>query len=97
MRLIDAEDYPYKNGAFDWQHGNKHFIRGIETMQEWIEDQTTVDAAPVVHARWVPQKESLGTYAKCSKCECRCKGYVPNYKYCPNCGARMDRKEPTDV
>ena len=48
MRLVDAEDYPYKNGAFDLQHGNKHFIRGIETMQEWIDTQPTVDAVPVV-------------------------------------------------
>ena len=50
----------------------------------------TIDAVPVVHARWVAEIERMGHYSHCSKCECRCQGYVPNYKYCPNCGARMD-------
>lgn len=45
---------------------------------------------PVKHGRWIAQTDYPGTYAKCSECGCRCRGYVPNYHYCPDCGAKMD-------
>ena len=55
----------------------------------------TVDAVPVVHGRW-EHSESMVLSAKCSKC----KGWVtkhsmcePDFKYCPNCGAKMDLEE----
>lgn len=50
MRLIDVEHIPYEDG-FDRVDGNKHFIFGVETMQEWIKDQPTVDAVPVVRCK----------------------------------------------
>lgn len=40
--------------------------------------------------KWIAEVERTGTYSHCSECGCRCRGYVPNYKYCPNCGARME-------
>ena len=49
-----------------------------------------VDAEPVRHGRWVAEIDRMGNYAHCSECGCRCRGYAPNYKYCPNCGAKMD-------
>lgn len=48
------------------------------------------DVALVRHGRWVAETERTGNYAHCSMCSCRCRGYVPHYKYCPNCGARME-------
>lgn len=56
---------------------------------------TAADVAPVVHGRWI--KYPRAHYFKCSECKC----IVPykkamimdgerKYKYCPNCGAKMD-------
>ncbi|MBR2048295.1 MAG: hypothetical protein IJ960_06820 [Oscillospiraceae bacterium] len=47
----------------------------------------TVDAAPVVHGRWIDAREYCGDYM-CSNCDAL---YGTNkFNYCPNCGARMD-------
>lgn len=43
-----------------------------------------VDVAPVRHGRW---KEHQG-YCECDQCECL---VTSCFKYCPNCGAKMDR------
>ena len=56
-----------------------------------INDAPAVDAAPVVHGRW----ESASAWAgiptwMCNKCHT---GFGRKWKYCPNCGARMDKEE----
>lgn len=52
----------------------------------------TVDAAPVVHGRWVavPSSDMMtGKAYKCSECnKMRYGSFMPNY--CQNCGAKMD-------
>ena len=58
-----------------------------------IDAQPTIDAVPVVHGEWILQ--ASGRDCKCSVCE---RYWIPfgdeyDFKYCPNCGARMDRKE----
>ena len=50
----------------------------------------TIDAVPVRHGEWILQ--ASGRDCKCSVCESY---WIPfgdeyDYKYCPNCGARMD-------
>lgn len=66
----------------------------------------TADVAPVIHAYWIPPAYPYPWYkAKCSNCgvEDRTsfggilnegswnqKIWKPIYKYCPNCGAKMD-------
>lgn len=56
---------------------------------------TAADVAPVVHGRWI--KYPRARYFKCSECRCIApykKAMVMDgerkYKYCPNCGAKMD-------
>ena len=49
-----------------------------------------VDAAPVVHGRWT------GNYrSHCSVCDWfDVNAFIGNYtKFCPNCGAKMDKEE----
>ena len=46
-----------------------------------------VDAVEVVHGRWIDAREYCGDYM-CSNCDAL---YGTNkFKYCPNCGAKMD-------
>lgn len=50
------------------------------------------DVAPVVHGRWL-----YGDYYDigdvCSECDWDSQMTHPSYRYCPNCGARMDEVE----
>lgn len=63
-------------------------------------DIPAVDAAPVIHGRWVKMTgmmppEYHGHY-ECSECQWHMKGLRNSWtreeelSYCPNCGAKMD-------
>ena len=74
MRLIDADNVNWGTCP----------VSGY-AMKEWLAEQPTIDAVPVVHGKW----KSVGLAAlECSKC-----GYVDDWKmyynYCPNCGATI--------
>lgn len=76
---------------------------GIGDAIDIIEDAPAADVAPVVHARWIYEKETLATSSGycCSACR-RPRGISPDvpeaFKYCPKCGAKMDgeRKDGGD-
>lgn len=71
-----------------------------------LHDIPTVDLVPVVHGRWIEadwvEMESGGhelirtpnAALRCSNCRC-CfkKKLLWKSSYCPNCGAKMDKKE----
>ena len=86
-------------------------IEGLQTddwheIQQTVEDMPSADVAPVVHSKWVWDKDGmdwgLGAW-RCPECgnkpetwwetdpknPYRCSGS----HYCPNCGARMGKKE----
>ena len=51
----------------------------------------TADVAPVVHGRWIEkEKYTFGIMYDCSLCEDRILDNGHPWKYCPNCGAKMD-------
>lgn len=56
-------------------------------IEQYLELEPAVDAAPVAHGRWY-DKGSLS-------CRCSCCGCKSNkeYNYCPNCGAKMDDEQ----
>lgn len=85
-----------------------HSLCGPQTGDGWdnmgvrnlIMRQKAVDAAPVVHGRWVKMTgmmppEYHGHY-ECSECQWHMKGLRNSWtreeelNYCPNCGAKMD-------
>ena len=84
-RLIDANDFLdlfYVASAGQ----DKAFIKAVEMV---VEDTPTVDAVEVVHGRWeryIDEDEDVHYYT-CSVCNYMA---IPRYKYCPNCGAKMD-------
>lgn len=86
MRLIDADKLPKYNGC----------ALSANEVAMAVENAPTVDAEPVCHGRWLKH----GYSCPCSNC-----GYDLGYsgtpmeltlaffKYCPNCGAKMDGGE----
>lgn len=64
-----------------------------DDVQSWLDEQPTIDAVPVVHARWVPNHGSYGT-PHCSNCKWRIPysedSTLDARSFCPNCGAIMD-------
>ena len=73
----------------------------IADLIEIIETQPTVDAEPVRHGHWLAVKgwdDVIGELdnAECSVCHETQEGEYwakTYYKYCPNCGAKMDEVE----
>lgn len=95
MRLIDADElkkFPIRLDHYDTEHGNKHFVYGIEAVMEYVEELPTID--PVKHGRWVSvQKDDDSVLIWKDRCSvCGVRGHIA-YDYCPNCGARMDGDE----
>ena len=92
-RLIDANavikeiDNYYHNSPFP--HPGTTWLRGLELAVGLLLREPTVDAVEVVHGFWTAEPPYFSEC--CSAC-----GYCPdkkinhNYKYCPNCGAKMD-------
>ena len=63
-----------------------------------IAELPAVDAAPVVHGRWIEIEDSWGDcHYQCTECgeEWNLDAGTPaenNMNYCPNCGAKMDEE-----
>ena len=90
INLEELMKFPIRRNHYDKEHGNEHFIYGIETVLEYAENLPAADVAPVVHGRWECNKP-------CPVCgEDRFKGLDADIwadwepLYCPNCGAKMD-------
>ena len=64
----------------------------------WFKDAPTIDAVPVVHAKWIDGADAFGAkrgqYRVCSRCNicipCVSELAAPYWRGCPNCLARMD-------
>ena len=85
MRLIDGDELrdiysSVPNGVYT----TGHIITAIDECK-------TIDAAPVKHGRWELVDEAEPRRYGCS--ECSCLSWYGTYKYCPNCGAKMDGGE----
>ena len=89
MRLIDAD----KMDGNDCFTGIEDFdIYASEIFDDYIRKQPTVDAAPVVHGRWIEKTIPIGTREyECSVCHHNeNKHTVIKGCYCWYCGAKMD-------
>jgi hypothetical protein len=84
-------EFPIRKDRCDKERANEHFIFGIESVLEYVENLPAADVAPVVHGRWT---HLGGDEWCCSAC-----GFVittegnwdkPTKKYCEDCGAKMD-------
>lgn len=87
--------YPIRKDHYDREHGNKHFILGIESVIEFVENLPAADVAPVRHGRWIKPVPGDGENY-CSVCHAE-QPWFYGYGYyepdcCPSCGARMDKE-----
>lgn len=69
-----------------------------------IAEQPTADVVEVRHGKWLKTEEPMGWHdvdcIECSAChgswviadDVSFEDYVEGWKYCPNCGAKMDGK-----
>lgn len=64
----------------------------VDDMLDEVDCFRPADVAPVVHGRWTITKARLEN-AVCSNCGRHFQSYYEAYRYCPNCGAKMDEKE----
>ena len=94
MRLIDA-DALAKFIDYGHLHNPNEKAYSENDIREMIDMMPTVDAVPVRHGKWIHEVrytiDSLHSYQqyRCSECDMT---YITNTKYCPNCGARMDKE-----
>lgn len=87
--------------ATEWFRGN---FAAIGPLQRVIDVQlgrmTAADVAPVVHGRWIRFKEHDSCYVhmRCSECSAYWSdpSHADSFRYCPNCGAKMDGEETHD-
>lgn len=71
------------------------YVDAVEQIENFLE-YNTVDAVEVVHGRW--EREHDGARFVCSNCRLVKVSYgmlsffisTGRWKYCPNCGAKMD-------
>lgn len=65
-------------------------IRITDGIANEIETMPTVDAEPVLHGKWIFNREMYSW--ECSECHYRTDSIFDESKsnYCPNCGCEMD-------
>ena len=85
--------YPIRKDHCDKKNANEHFIFGIESVMEYVENLPAADVAPVRHGKWEPGNPI------CPVCgENKFKDLDADVwadwqpKFCPNCGALMDKE-----
>lgn len=74
-----------------------------------IKEIPPADVAPVRHGRWIVGERmpmydikgnlSWGNWYTCNQCEFKTyaiEGHITQYRYCPNCGAKMDMEEANE-
>lgn len=87
MRLIDGDAL---RDEFDPDDKTDFDATGI---RHYIASAPTIDAVPVVHGRWdFGRTFNHIDFYVCSECGAPTQGKPP---FCCNCGAKMDKEEPT--
>lgn len=49
IKLEDLQKFPIRKDHYDKEHGNEHFIFGVETVFEFVEYLPTYDITPITN------------------------------------------------
>lgn len=92
-RLIDADEMLKRLESWNTDDEMDKALYNF-TLNRIIE-QPTVKAVPVRHGKWIYTylSDEFVIEQTCSECGVTFEDYPHNYKYCPMCGARMDKDE----
>lgn len=103
MRLIDADktigilktrlyETALNNATVNCDASYLYTECADNRIEVWIDEMPTVDAEPIKRGCWV----GIGDYPY-DEWECDCcgatwsSGYLRELRYCPNCGAKMEK------
>ena len=88
-RYIDAEK------VIEIAESNKAVLQSlgdIVDIREIVNDVPTADVQPVKHGKWIDKGNAAGLF--CSECDFKVRYRDERrFKYCPNCGAKMERSD----
>ena len=103
-RLIKANELMATIEGINWYHidklgylsdgANSQYhtpIYKAEDIYNAIRNAPIIDAVEVVHGRWEVYPDER--YRTCSNCKMILESVADVFRYCPNCGAKMDREE----
>lgn len=100
MRIVDADEIVHEANkcillALSSLTDNRRkafFVSTCKLIKDTVEDAPTVDAVSVRHGKWVAEKYNDNLYVPCcSECNVSVTLTPCKLKFCPNCGAKMDR------
>ena len=101
-----ADEHPYeKLGGANSSEYNEGWNDACDYIREKLENDPAADVQPVVHGEWINVYGNFST-AECVVCKSQFEvtfgeesngalwdGFCQFYRYCPNCGARMDGEQ----
>lgn len=99
-KLIDADQFVIETitsltRTYDTPSQSAYW-NGVDMVLNRIDRAPAVDAAPVVHGRWMNPTERKKSFIRicthCHKVSYNCALDRP-YEFCPRCGAIMDAQE----
>ena len=71
-------------------------LRALDDVRLAINSEPAANVAPVVHGRWEVVYNSVGKQeGQCTHCGKNSGILITKKSYCPNCGAKMDKREDT--
>lgn len=93
MRLIDADALRQ-----EWLvNGENEYVYDTNAFLESIDNTPAIEAEPVRHGRWEQCFEDWRQQIEGDECSyCGFKHYgssIVHYRYCPACGAKMDKEK----
>ena len=84
MRPIDADE------ALRLKDEDLNWVYDLTDLEEFLAGVPTLDVEPVKHGKWVETVFHNGcTFDHDMVCSVCGHSGLPEYEYCPNCGAKM--------
>ncbi len=54
----EIKKFPIRRDHYDKEHGNKHFVNGIETVMGYVDEIPAANVAPIKRGGWIAIPES---------------------------------------